>query len=375
MTVETKEQGFTQERLDLVKANKLHYSDLNSTEREQIKEFKTTGKIESTDTDAVTSEPTVMAQAVEPTAQETEHKKLKEKLFATQVEANKAKQLNEKLASDKAFIEKQLSDSRNAPVTQRTEDAFDDDSQKNLIERLNLLEGRERERLERDQTHFNTTQAETADLQAKNKTQSDMLAIQQLQNNFQELKTTVPITQLDAELETFAEAIGGYDNVNKYLEDPEFKKTKEAEGLTPLTNAFMENLDKFNKVVEISREYNVEKDDNGKSYSDRNPDVSIDNLYMNRLQSSGHYSDQLRNAKLTGANAVADKVVSQKYTATTMQPSTGADLPSEGMTAARAAEIMRRISPLIGAGKELSSEDRDAWDKTREFLKNSAYNR
>jgi len=374
MTVETKEQGFTQERLDAATDGKLRYGDLNPTERKQLDNYKQTGNIEVETVDVATSEPTIEEPKIEPPSESTELKAIKAKLFESQVEANRNKQLNEKLASDKDFIAKQLNDLKSAQVTQNTDNAYDEEYQKQLLERVNLLEGRERERLERDQTFSNQSQQEALTLNEELKLKSNFLDIKKLQHNNPELRTTADIETLDGELKAFADSVGGYDNVNKYLEDPEFKKAKDAEGLTPLSNTFMDNLDKFNKIVDLNQEFAFKKDDNGKSYSDRNPDVTIDNLYMNKLQQSGQYSDMLRNAKLTGANAVVDKVVSQKHTANTMTPASGADLPSEGMTTNTAIDIVKRLGPKIRLGQKLNAEDQESWDRYNEFIKSQYSN-
>lgn len=374
MAEETKEQGFTQERLDDVSAGKLQLSDLNPTEVGQLREYKQTGKIETGEIDAEpVLTPTIPEKTVEPNALEIENKSIKKKLFDQSVEINRQNQLASKQASDKAFIQKQLDDIKNQKVTPRTDDHFDDDSQKNFIERLSFLENQSVERLQRDQTQVNQAHVATVEIEQRNKAVSESLAIQQLQNNFPELKTSVSITQLDDELTSFSKSIGGLEEVNKYLENPEFKKAKDAEGLTPLSDVFMNNLDKFTKVVDLSHGYNVNKDDNGQSYSDRNPDVSIDNYYNNELQNSGKFSDMMANAKLAGATAVIDKVASQKYTATTMTPSSGADLPNDGMTAQRAIEIMKRVKGKVQMGQKLTPEETIERDEMRSFLRESSY--
>lgn len=374
MAEETKEQGFTQERLDDVSAGKLQLSDLNPTEVGQLREYKQTGKIETGGIDAEpVLTPTIPEKTVEPNALEIENKSIKKKLFDQSVEINRQNQLASKQASDKAFIQKQLDDIKNQKVTPRTDDHFDDDSQKNFIERLSFLENQSVERLQRDQTQVNQAHVATVEIEQRNKAVSESLAIQQLQNNFPELKTSVSITQLDDELTSFSKSIGGLEEVNKYLENPEFKKAKDAEGLTPLSDVFMNNLDKFTKVVDLSHGYNVNKDDNGQSYSDRNPDVSIDNYYNNELQNSGKFSDMMANAKLAGATAVIDKVASQKYTATTMTPSSGADLPNDGMTAQRAVEIMKRVKGKVQMGQKLTPEETIERDEMRSFLRESSY--
>ena len=362
-----KEPGFTQERLNDVQNGKLQLSDLNPTERNQIDEYSKTGKIESSEEEAIESVGTPMDNN-KPV--DTSEKALKDKLFKTQVDANRNNQLL-KQANDKVeFVNRQLEELKNnSKITARTEDNFDDATQANNVDRISRLEEMLKASLEREQNTATQARVETDNTRQSLETERSELAIQKLQDTYPELRTSVPITQLDGELTSFMDEIGGIDNVNKYLDDPEFKKMKDAEGVTPLSDAFIQNKEKFSKVVELNHKFSVDKDESGRSYKERNSDATIEDLHMREQLKNGVYTEQLRNAKLTGANSVIDKVVSQKHTAPTMSPSSGADLPTEGMTPNQAMDILKRIKPLIRTGQKLSVDDQVSWEKYQSYVK------
>ena len=367
--------AFTQERLDAARSRKLAYADLNPTERAQLDEYQKTGSMPEVNTDdAVTTDAPTLETPVNEVPENDELKAIKTKLFDSQVEANRNKQLLEKQASDTAFYKKQLEDGKNATITPRTEDNFDDDSQKNLIERLTLLESQATARAQRDLDYSATQQTATESVRKDLEVQKGQLSVQQLQNSFPNLKTTEPVHMLDAELNRFSKEVGGLENVNKYLEDPEFKKQKDSEGVAPLSDSFMNNLDKFNEIVELNNNFAVARDGSGQTFKDRNADMSLESFYMQNLHSTGKYNEMLNNAKLAGANKVVDKIASQKFTATTMTPAGGADVPSEGMTPTTALEIMKRVKPMIARGEKLTEQDRADYEKYLEFAK-SQYSR
>ena len=369
--VKEKEQGFTQEKLDAIGQGKVKITDLNATERRQLMEYQRTGKFEDVpEVDAVDKKALTTTHTETPApVKSVELKAIKEKYFEKGVEANRNKQLLEKVEKDNTFLQEQLDVFKNAGVTKATDDYFDDDSQKNLRETVDLLRGQMTALLEHNKSNAVANQEAGIQIQQDLENQKGSLSIQQLQNNFPDLQTSKPMGQLDNELKSFSEAVGGMDNVNKYLEDPEYKKQMDGQGIAPLSDSFMENLTKYSAIVDLNREYAVLKDDAGQSYKDRNPDVSIENFYMNQLQTTGKFNDMLSNAKLTGANSVADKVVSQKYTAATMTPSGGGDIPESGMTEAKIIEIQARIGPKIRTGIKLSADEQKQYLEVKEYMK------
>ena len=362
-----KAPGFTQERLNDVQNGKLRLSDLNPTERNQIDEYSKTGKIESSE-EVVTESVDTPTETVKPV--DTAEKALQKKLFDTQVDANRNNQLLKQANEKVDFVNRQLEELKNnSKITARTDDNFDDATQANNVDRISRLEEMLKASLEREQNTANQQRTENDNTRQSLEKERSELAIQKLQDTYPELRTSVPITQLDGELTSFMDEIGGIDNVNKYLDDPEFKKMKDAEGVTPLSDAFIQNKEKFSKVVELNHKFSVDKDENGRSYKERNSDATIESFHMNEQLKNGVYTEQLRNAKLTGANSVIDKVVSQKHTAPTMSPSSGADLPTEGMTPNQAMDILKRVSPQIRAGKKLSVEDQASYERYQEYVK------
>lgn len=371
--IKEKPAGFTQERLDAAKSGKLRLGDLNPTEREQLNEYSKTRTIEI-------QGPEVEQQIDTPQEEvklvDASERALKEKLFKSQVDANRNKQLLEQQTSKFDYVTKQLEELKNnSNITERTDDNFDDATQANNVDRISRLEEIIKAGLEREQSTVNQQRIVSDNAMQDLENQRGELSIQNLQNAFPELKTSVPITQLDGELNRFMEQVGGLDNVNKYLDDPEFKKIKDAEGVTPLSDAFIKNKEIFSKVVDLNHKFSVDKDENGLSFKDRNSDATIESFHMNEQLKNGVYTEQLRNAKLTGANSVIDKVVSQKHTAPTMSPSSGADLPTEGMTPNQALDIVRRIKPLLRTGQKLNVDDSAAWEKYQEYVRTQRYGR
>jgi len=376
MTVDVieKEQGFTQEKLDAIGKGEVKINDLNATEREQLREYQKTGEIKEVEIANVEkSVPDATTEEIKP-VEEIEFKAVQKKLFDKGVEANRQKQLKEKAEKESQFFKDQFDTLKNAEITKATDDQFDTETQQNKDDRLAALEAYVQADIEYKKNNALVTQQEAHTIEQDLETQKGSLSIQQLQNNFPQLKTSKPIHQLDRELQDFSTAVGGMENVNKYLDDPVYKKQVDDQGVAPLSDDFMSNLPTYNKIVDLNHKYAVSKNDAGHSYKDRNPDVSIDNFYMNQLQNSGEYRKELSNAKLAGANSVADKVVSNKYTAVTIKPSAGADLPESGMTEAKAIEIISRVKPLIQSGQVLSQEQQAEYNEYKDFIKQN-YNR
>jgi len=368
---EKKEQGFTQERLDAIGKGEVKITDLNATEREQLREYQKTGTFEEVSAnESDSTEPIKEDKPVE----DIEVKALQKKLFEKGVDSNRNKQLLEKAEKDKIFLQNQIDVFKNADLTKATDDHFDTETQQNLRETVDLLKGQVNALLEHGQATALTNQQNAHTIHQDLENQKGSLSIQQLQNNFPQLQTTKPVHQLDNELSSFSTAVGGMENVNKYLDDPAYKKQIDDQGIAPLSDDFMNNLPIYNKIVDLNHKFAVSKNDAGSSFKDRNPDVSIDHFYMKQLQDSGEYNQMLSNAKLTGANSVIDKVVSQKHTATTIKPSAGADLPESGMTEAKAIEIVSRIKPLIMSGTALNQEQQAEYNEYKDFIKQN-YNR
>lgn len=366
MPEEVKEQGLTQERLNAYNNKEIAYSDFNPTELSDIDELAKTGRIASKE--AVEEKET-------PTTEETkepeylELKSVKTKLFDKQVEANRNKQLLDKAVESEKFLKEQLDSFKNANITKATDDPFDDDSQKNIREELSLVKQQMQNMLEYQRDNNSRLLQDSQTHQQELETERGNLSIEKLQRSFPNLKTTISIDKLNNELSDFSKNVGGFENVNKYLDDEAFRKQKEEEGVKPLSEAFMSNLPIFNEIVDLNDKFSIQKDDAGKSYKDRNPDMGIDTFYINQLQQTGKFNEMLSNEKLKGANSVINKVANQKHTATLMKPETGMDIPETGMTSAQAFEVVKKIKPKIASGQKLNAEEEQQWLNYQDFAR------
>jgi hypothetical protein len=233
---------------------------------------------------------------------------------------NTSKQLLEKANRATADLQAKLAALQAKPVTQANpEDAFDPNSLKNLMERLQKSEETVKALTDHVQATnglmANEYQTRTDSLQED----ATALALERFQLDTSDgeripealaLKTTVPFGELKREIETFARDLGGLDKVNLYLSDPAYKARAEAAG-HKLSEGFIQNLPVYNQIWAINKEV----------VEGRQPDHMT--AYVSNLIKGGKLREWQQAAKLEGANAVATSLSNRNNTTPLLQPNEG----------------------------------------------------
>lgn len=195
-------------------------------------------------------------------------------------------------------------------------------------------------------------EAKIAELQ----TQLMFSEISSLQNEYAELKTTVPINQLNDEISDFEQRIGGAKNRERYFSDKAYRDQVNAQGVG-LSKDFTDNQDAFNKITRL---HNMKVGDpaNGKlAYPD------YESAYL-KLSKSERKSD-LAKAKLDGRNEAIEKLSSRKTKSGTVAPGTGGNgLSNPSLTKKGYSDLMNSLK-----GKRATSDDIAQLDKYREAAK------
>lgn len=187
------------------------------------------------------------------------------------------------------------------PQSRKHEDILSEESMEETRARL--------ERIEKNQSEFFTgkkkeLQKETIDLQ-RDKLYLE-LANFQLQNVG--LKTSKPVNVLNAQYKTFVDKIGGIENVDKFINNKQFREQKEAEGHAfPMSDADYKNFDAISKINAFK---------NQKKY----PTFSA--AFHDYQRENGIVLDQVKNAAIEAAQKTIEGVGGQGG-ATTLSPDVG----------------------------------------------------
>ena len=184
------------------------------------------------------------------------------------------------------------------------EDPLSDDAIKSRDERLEAIERRQNQVLE--------IEAKNAATEVENlRKEALYLGIGNFQNNISEddIKTSKSFQVLDAAYAKFQNDIGGPENRQKYLDDVEFRKQKEAEGYVfPMDD---KDWNAYQKVVLVHRF----KEEHGyPTYSSAYADWKLQN---------GIVSDQVKDAVLKTAQSITQKVSGNSGSAVVLDPETG----------------------------------------------------
>lgn len=253
-------------------------------------------------------------------------------------EANTQRQIAENLRAQKTDLERKLAELQKRPVTApNPDDPLAAESVKSQAETIKKLEDTlalVMDHLTKQQGALESYHAQGA---AQSGEQAALLGLERFQYETQNsdlippelgLQTTVPLPLLNAELTRFAAAVGGLENVNRYLKEPAFKAQVEAAG-HKLSEGFIKNLDKFNLIHELNEEVQAGK----------YPDPMA--AYSHHLLTSGKLATALRDSKLAGASAVANGVASNNNATPTLTPGQNATPPAVGWTRKSALEWVR----------------------------------
>lgn len=236
-------------------------------------------------------------------------------------EANRWKQKFEHEKSSNLEFKRKLTEIQKGPV--KRPDNFDPFDQTTV---LNTHDDVQRLKQQFDLFQKQTVdayEAKLADLQQQmQSTQKDSryLSIEKLQNDKTfgrfSLNTSVPIAALQDELSDFSEAVGGFDNVNRYLTDANFKAQVEAQGLS-LSKGFIDNLDKFNTIFEVEK------------LVDSGDYKNLETAYLDVLRKTGKLSELLTSARIEGATQTAQAISNRSKQTPVLTNSNGASVKSK----------------------------------------------
>ncbi|HLP42932.1 MAG TPA: hypothetical protein VK465_15590, partial [Fibrobacteria bacterium] len=257
---------------------------------------------------------------------------------AKATEANQVGQLRSELQRVKSeFSTKMAELSKRQIAPGNPDDPLDPASVRSLGETVKLLQerldlalgamGKQTEALESFHSQGAASLNEQAALLGLERFQYDT-AVSDLVPPALSLQTSVPLPMLNAELQAFAQKVGGLENVNKYLSDPAYKTQVEAAG-AKLSDGFIKNLDKFNLIFQLNEEVKAGK----------YPDPMA--AYSHHLITSGKLATALRDSKLAGASAVATEVASNVHATPMLTPGQDGTPAAPGWTKKAALDWLR----------------------------------
>lgn len=314
-------------------------------------------------TPAATPSPTpapgeIRSPADVPLADPAKREEFFRKYQEKAAEANTVAQLRDNMKRMKADFDRQLAEIKARPITPpNADDPLDAASVRSQGETIKALQ--DQLALVMNMMGQQSTALEAFHSQgaAQLTEQTALLGLERFQYETQGsdlippelgLQTSVPLPMLNAELDRFSKAVGGMENVNRYLKDPAFKTQVEAAG-HKLSEGFIKNLDKFNLIFDLNEEVKAGK------YPDHMA------AYSHHLLTSGKLAAALRDSKLAGANAVANGVASNSNATPTLTPGQNATPPAVGWTRKSALEWVR-AHPEIKPG---SADDTTFQEITR----------
>ena len=227
---------------------------------------------------------------------------LKRKLYDKSNELNTVSQKLQSAKKRMDQLEALKIEPRKKVKKEEDEDLYSEEHQK-----------KEQDRLDKIESKLNTF-AENESKALKD--QSQNLQNEQLMlkiGNFQleeiELQTSKPFTVLNAVYTKFQNDIGGPEARQKFLEDPEFRKQKEALGIVfPISD---EDFKKYSTIVQ------VHKFAQERSYPD------YESAYYIWRKENGQLRDVVSNAALAGSQAATQKIMENKSETKTLSPDDG----------------------------------------------------
>jgi hypothetical protein len=255
-----------------------------------------------------------------PAKRPQDRQKFFEKYNTMATDLNTSKQLLEKANRATEALQARLLELQKKPVTQANpDDAFDPNSLKNLVERLQKSEETVKALTEHVQATNGLMASEYQTRTDSLQEDATALSLERFQLETADgeripdalaLKTTVPFGELKREIEQFAQDLGGLDKVNMYLSDPAFKARAEAAG-HKLSEGFIKNLPVYNEIWAINKEV----------VEGRQADHMT--AYVSRLIKGGKLREWQQAAKLEGATAVATAISNRNNNTPLLNPNEG----------------------------------------------------
>jgi len=223
---------------------------------------------------------------------------LREKYYLKSNELNETKQ---KLDSTNKRLEEIKN--KTLPLKENKEtDVYSEEYIKGIESRQKTLEEK---LVAREKSEENSLQTEKAKLEF----QSDLLEIAQLQVENTSLQTEKPFSELNAAYTRFQTIIGGPENRDKFLSDPEYRKGMEANGhIFPMSEP---DWKKYKDILEI-RSFKLEKN---------HPD--LDSAYYKLQKERGVVPDSVKEASLEATQKTTETIANSSQESTILPPNAG----------------------------------------------------
>lgn len=268
-------------------------------------------------------------------------------------EANKYKQKTESLAAKLKQLEeenKKLEAIKgkvsNKSVGLNKEDLLDEKNIVHLEDEILTLKSTIKELVDSQKSSLvkqqQYNQSELDELQ-KNRM---YLNIYDLQDQNPELKTSKSIMTLNEEYTSLSSKLG--ENLDRYLNDPEYRKQKESEGVRLNINDSDWNV--FSKMLDVNqfmRQNNINDFDYG---------------YYKWKKDNGQFEDPVKKAAMEASKSTVEKLTETTNKATTLSPSDGAAFSNNGVLESeqKALDYLAMLNSKGGASTMEESQMIDA---------------
>lgn len=236
----------------------------------------------------------------EPLSPEEENniKRLREKYYHKSNELNETKL---KLQSTNKRLE-EIKTKSLTPKENKETDVYSEDYIKGIEVRQKVLEDRQIEREKSEEVSLKTEKARL-------EFQSDLLEIAQLQVENTSLQTEKPFSALNAAYSRFQTLVGGQENRDKFLSNPEYRKSMEANGIIfPMSDT---DWKRYKELLEI-RSFKLEKN---------HPD--LDSAYYKWQKENGIIPDSVKEASLEATQKTTQTIANSSQEATILPPNAG----------------------------------------------------
>lgn len=238
-------------------------------------------------------------EKTEPLSPEEEDnlKQLREKYYLKSNELNETQQKLNKTNKRLEEIKK------TTPLKENKEaDVYDEEYLKSLQTSIKTLEDRE---IKREKSEETSLQSEKTRLEF----QSDMLEIAQLQVENTSLQTEKPFSALNAAYSRFQKNVGGPENRDKFLSDPEYRKNMEAQGIIfPMSDP---DWKKYKELLEI------------RSYKLEHNSEDLDSAYYKYQKVHGIIPDSVKEASLEATQKTTETIANSSQETTILPPNAG----------------------------------------------------
>lgn len=234
-------------------------------------------------------------EKVKPLSEEDEEN-LRKKYYLKSNELNETKLKLQSVNKRLEKVEKPL------PKETKEVDVYDEEYLKGLATRQQALEDRQTDREKSEETDLQTEKA-------KLEFQSDLLEIAQLQVENTSLQTEKPFSALNAAYSRFQTDVGGPENRDKFLSDPEYRKNMESQGIIfPMSTT---DWKKYKELLNI------------RSYKLEHNSEDLDSAYYKYQKVHGIVSDSVKEASLEATQKTTETIANSSQESTILPPNAG----------------------------------------------------